>query len=168
MPFRDFPSIARKNQAEERRSRYTDHAHTLMPLLLILEDDFAELRTVVELARHAGFDQFEICQRVIDARVYLEQAIAGKVPSPRALLIDLDRGLDAGCEVLRFRNAHSSLKAIPAVLWTLLKHHEREICKSFGWVSFVSKDDDPNVLLGELGSILQNLPRAGTIEPTAA
>ena len=142
--------------------RYTSHALTLMPLLLILEDTVAELRTVAASARRAGFEEFEICERVVEARVYLERAIAGKVPLPAALFIDLDRGLDAGCEVLRFRNAHPSLKAIPAVIWTLLGHREREICKSFGAVAFVSKDDDPNVLIGELGSIIANFREGAT------
>ena len=160
--------MPRKKQLVDCRPRYTDQASAIMPLLLILEDDVAELRTMVELARRAGFDQFEISQRVVDARVYLEQATAGKVPLPRALLIDLDRGLDAGCEVLRFRNAYASLQAIPAVLWTLLKPHQREVCRSFGRVSFVSKDDDPHVLIGELSSILQKRPEEGTSEPTAA
>jgi hypothetical protein len=96
---------------------------------------------------------------VVGARIYLEQAIAGKVPLPAALFIDLDRGLDAGCEVLRFRNAHPSLREIPAVIWTLLGPKEREICKSFGAVGFVSKDDDPNVLVGELGAIIESSAR---------
>lgn len=139
-----------------------------MPLLLILEDAVAELRTVVALARRSGFDEFEICQRVVEARVYLEQSIAGKVPQPAALFIDLDRGIDAGCEVLRFRNSCPSLKAIPAVIWTLLRHHEREICRSLGGVSFVSKDDDPNVLIGELASIIANSREAGAIDPAAS
>lgn len=127
-----------------------------MPLLLILEDTPAELRAVVASARRAGFDGFEICQRVIEARLYLEQAMAGKVPLPAALFIDLDRGLDAGCELLRFRNAHSILEAIPAVIWTVPGNREREICKSFGAVSFVSKDDDANVLIGEFSGIVEN------------
>ena len=125
-----------------------------MPLLLVLEDALAELRTVAALARRAGFDEFEISERVIEARMYLEQAIARKVPLPEALFIDLDRGLDAGCELLRFRNAHTLLKEIPAVIWTVLGPREREKCKSFGALSFVSKDDDPNVLIGEFGSII--------------
>lgn len=126
----------------------------LMPLLLVLEDALAELRTVVALARRAGFDEFEISERVIEARIYLEQAMAGKVPLPGALFIDLDRGLDAGCELLRFRNAHTLLKEIPAVIWTVLGTRERERCKSFGALSFVSKNDDPNVLIGAFGSII--------------
>ena len=136
-----------------------------MPLLLILEDTITELRTVVPSARRAGFDEFEICDRVIGARMYLEQAIAGKVRVPAALFIDLDRSLEAGCEVLRFRNAHPSLKAIPAVIWTLLGPHEREICKRFGAVSFVSKDDDPNVLIGELDALIANFRDTRAIEP---
>jgi CheY-like chemotaxis protein len=125
-----------------------------MPLLLILEDTLADLRTVVESARRAGFDAFEISERVIEARMYLEQAIAGKAPLPQAFFIDLDRGLDAGCELLRFRNAQTILKVIPAVIWTVLGARERENCKKFGAVRFVSKNDDPNVLIGELSSIL--------------
>jgi len=126
-----------------------------MPLLLILEDAVAELRTVVELARRAGFDEFEISERVVDARAYLEQAARCKVRVPAALFIDLDRGLEAGCEVLRFRNTHPPLKAIPAIIWTLLGQREREISRSFGAVSVVSKDDDPNVLIGELRTIIK-------------
>jgi len=125
-----------------------------MPLLLVLEDALAELRTVAASARRAGFDEFEISERVIEARMYLEQAMAGKVPMPEALFIDLDRGLDAGCELLRFRNAHTILKVIPAVIWTVLGTRERERCKSFGTLRFVSKNDDPNVLIGEFGSII--------------
>jgi CheY-like chemotaxis protein len=125
-----------------------------MPLLLVLEDRLAELRAVVELARRSGFDEFEISERVFVARMYLEQAMAGKVPLPTALLIDLDRGVDAGCELLRFRNAHLGLKPIPAILWTALGIRDREICRSFGAVRFVCKDDDPNVLAGELRSVI--------------
>lgn len=139
-----------------------------MPLLLVLEDTVTELRAVAEWARRAGFDEFEICERVVEARMYLEQAISAKVRLPAALLIDLDRGLDAGCEVLRFRNAHPTLKAIPAVLWTRLGQNERAVCKNFGAVSFVSKDDDPNVLIGELRSIVANFRKAGAIDPPAA
>ena len=126
-----------------------------MPLLLVLEDTPAELRTVVELARRAGFDEFEISERVIEARMYLEQAMTGKVPVPAALFIDLDRGIDAGCELLRFRNSKALLKEIPAAIWTALGHYEREKCRSFGGVSFVSKDDDLNVLIGEFSSIIE-------------
>ena len=125
-----------------------------MPLLLVLEDALAELRTVAASARRAGFDEFEISERVIEARMFLEQAMAGKVPLPEALFIDLDRGLDAGCELLRFRNAHTLLKEIPAVIWTVLGTRERERCKIFGALSFVSKNDDPNVLIGEFVSII--------------
>ena len=148
-------------------AQYTDHALTFMPLLLVLEDTVAELRTVVASARRAGFDEFEICERVIDARMFLGQAIAGKVRVPAALFIDLDRSLEAGCEVLRFRNAHPSLQAIRAVIWTLLGPHERGICKRFGAVSFVSKDDDPNVLIGELVAIIANFREAAAIFPPA-
>jgi CheY-like chemotaxis protein len=125
-----------------------------MPLLLVLEDRLAELRAVVELARRSGFDEFEISERVFVARNYLEQALAGKVPLPAALLIDLDRGIDAGCELLRFRNAHTGLKPIPAIIWTALGIRDREICRSFGSVSFVCKDDDPNVLTEELRGVI--------------
>jgi hypothetical protein len=134
----------------------------LMPLLLLLEDTLADLRTVVASARRAGFDEFEISERVIEARMYLEQAMAGKVPLPAALFIDLDRGLDAGCELLRFRNARTILKLIPAVIWTVLRNHEREKCRSFGAVSFVSKEDDPNVLIGELSGIIESSRQIAT------
>jgi hypothetical protein len=125
-----------------------------MPLLLVLEDALADLRIVMPLARRAGFDEFEISERVIEARMYLEQAIAKKGPLPEALFIDLDRGLDAGCELLRFRNAHASLKDIPAIIWTVLGNHEREKCRKFGALSFVSKTDDQNVLIAEFSNIL--------------
>jgi hypothetical protein len=115
----------------------------------------------VELARRAGFDEFEISQRVIEARMYLEQAMTGKVPVPAALFIDLDRGIDAGCELLRFRNSNAVTKEIPAVIWTALGHYEREKCRSFGGVSFVSKDDDLNVLIGEFSSIIETSRQVG-------
>lgn len=133
-----------------------------MPLLLVLEDAVTELRTIAALARRAGFDEVEISQRVIEARMYLELAMAGKVPLPEALLIDLDRGLDAGCELLRFRNAHPNLKEIPAIIWTVLGTRERERCKSFGTLSFVSKNDDPNVLIGEFESIVERSRQVAT------
>jgi hypothetical protein len=150
--------LERSRSIDVARGRLIPHA-TRMPLLLILEDTLGELRTVVESARRAGFDEFEISERVIDARMYLEQAMARKVLLPEALFIDLDRGLDAGCELLRFRNAHTILKVIPAVIWTVLRAQERERCKSFGALRFVSKDDDPNVLIGEFGSIIASSPQ---------
>jgi CheY-like chemotaxis protein len=132
-----------------------------MPLLLVLEDTVAELRTVVASARRAGFNEFEVSERVIEARMYLDQAMAGKVPMPAALFIDLDRGIDAGCELLRFRNAHKIPRVSPAVIWTVLGTREREKCKNFGAVHFVSKNDDPNVLIGELSNIIESsLPLA--------
>jgi hypothetical protein len=134
--------------------RYTKRTPRLCPYYSFLEDALAELRTVAASARRAGFDEFEISERVIEARIDLEQAMAGRVPLPEALFIDLDRGLDAGCELLRFRNAHTLLKEIPAVIWTILGTCERERCKSFGALNFVSKKDDPNVLIGEFSRII--------------
>jgi CheY-like chemotaxis protein len=158
--------MPRKEQTHRCRVALHWKPITFMPLLLVLEDTVAELRTVAASARRAGFDEFENCERVVEARMYLERADAGKAPLPAALLIDLDRGLDAGCEVLRFRNTYPTLKEIPAVIWTLLGSREREICKSFGAVGFVSKDDDPNVLIGELDAILANSSQGQSLRPS--
>jgi hypothetical protein len=61
-----------------------------MPLPLILEDNRAHMRTAVDLAQGAGFNELEISSSAQDTHHYLEGALQGKSPMPDAMLIDLD------------------------------------------------------------------------------
>ncbi len=126
-----------------------------MPLLLVLEDTPADLRMAAETARRAGFSEVELNQDASDAKAYLEKTIAGKVPRPDAMLIDLALGDESGFEMLRFWHSRPQLKEIPVVVWTLARDTQLEICRYFGVRHVVSKDDDPNVLREALSSILE-------------
>ena len=52
-----------------------------MPLLLVLEDNPADLRIAAGIARRAGFSELEVNQYASDAKAYLEKANGGKVPA---------------------------------------------------------------------------------------
>lgn len=53
-----------------------------MPLLLVLEDTPAAPRLAVDMAQRAGFTEFEVSRFPTDAKLYLENAMSGKVPRP--------------------------------------------------------------------------------------
>ena len=127
-----------------------------MPLLLILEDTTADLRKAADIARSAGFTEFEVNAFATRARRYLEEAINGEGPLPDAILVDLELGFESGFELLRFWHGNQKLRHIPVIIWTVMGAHEREICDLFGVYGFVSKDDSPDVLRAALANVLAN------------
>jgi len=134
-----------------------------MSLLLVLEDNPADLRRAADIARRAGFSELEVNQYAGDAKAYLEKATGGKVPRPDAILVDLALGHDSGFEMLRFWHSSPQLKKIPVVVWTLARATQLEICRYFGVQLLVSKDDDPNVLREALASTIEESARDATI-----
>jgi CheY-like chemotaxis protein len=130
-----------------------------MPLLLVLEDNPADLRKAVDFAKRAGFTEFEVSNLAPDAKLYLEKAMSGKVPRPDAMLVELTLGVESGFELIRFWHSRPQLKQIPVVVWTVARGTQLEICRYFGVRHLLSKDDDPNVLREALASIIENSAR---------
>ncbi|MFZ0271025.1 MAG: hypothetical protein WAL34_04160 [Acidobacteriaceae bacterium] len=129
-----------------------------MPLLLVLEDTPADLRRAADIARRAGFTEFEVHTYSSAAQVYLDKAMRRMVPMPDAMVIDLELGIESGFELLRFWHSTPKLRPIPVIIWTVSGAHQREICELFKVYRFVSKEDDPGVLMETLASIIQNPP----------
>lgn len=154
---RAFSLVGQSLPEPHRYFRYTGKTIP-MPLLLVLEDNPADLRRAVDIARRAGFTEFEVSDRTSESKAYLQKAIKGTVPLPSALVIDLDLGHDSGFELLRFWHSTPSMKPIPVIIWTGTAglEHEREICGFFGVSKFIRKDDDPNVLREALANILES------------
>jgi CheY-like chemotaxis protein len=127
-----------------------------MPLLLVLEDTPADLRKAVDVAKRAGFNEFEVTGNANEAKAYLEKSMGGKVPRPDAMLVDLAIGYESGFELLRFWHSRPQIRQIPVIVWTLARGTQLEICRYFGVQQLVSKDDDPNVLREALASTIQD------------
>jgi CheY-like chemotaxis protein len=134
-----------------------------MPLLLVLEDDPADLRNAADVARRAGFAEVEVCKHVGDARNYLENALSGSVPLPDAIVLDLDLGIGSGFEIVRLWYGNARLKPIPVIIWTIFGNHEREMSELFGIHRFVSKYDGPQALFEALAGLTggSETPKAG-------
>jgi CheY-like chemotaxis protein len=129
---------------------------TLMPLVLILEDNPTDLRKAADAARQAGFTELEVSGYASEARVYPEKATRdGRDSLPDAMVVDLDLGIESGFELLRFWHGNPRLKPIPLIVWTVTGSHQREICDLFGVYGFVSKEDGPEVLTKALRNILE-------------
>lgn len=129
-----------------------------MQLILILEDNPVHLREAVETARLAGFTEFEVTRFATDARLYLEKALAQRVPLPDAMIVDLDLGVESGFEVLRYWHSNPALKPIPLIVWTVMGDHERQICELFGVSTFITKQDGSRALLEALTGIMEDEP----------
>lgn len=125
-----------------------------MPLLLILEDNPADVRRAADFGRLAGFTEIEISGFASGARLYLEKRMSEKSPLPDAIVVDLDLGLESGFELLRFWHGTAGLRAIPVIIWTIMGDHEREICRLFGVQRFVPKVYGSQELLKALDAIL--------------
>ncbi|MFZ0273317.1 MAG: response regulator [Acidobacteriaceae bacterium] len=127
-----------------------------MPLLLVLEDDPADLRIAADTARRAGFPELEVIRTASEAKAYLENATNRNVPLPDAMLIDLALGYESGFELLRYWHSRPRLREIPVIVWTIARDTQLEICRYFGVRQIVSKDDDPNILREALSGVIQD------------
>jgi CheY-like chemotaxis protein len=110
-----------------------------MPLLLILEDEQADLYIAADIARHVGFSGVQGTSFASDALRYLERAMAGEVALPDAMLVDLVLGIESGFELLRLWHSRPQLRSIPVIVWSAAGSREREICLLFGVHRFVAK-----------------------------
>lgn len=124
-----------------------------MALLLMLEDNPADLRKAADIATRAGFTEFEATGYASEAQLYLENAMNGKVPLPNAIVVDLDLGIESGFELLRFWHRNLQLKSTPVIVWTGMGEHEQELCQLFHVYRVIPKDENPQVLMDTLASI---------------
>jgi CheY-like chemotaxis protein len=125
-----------------------------MPLLLILENNPTDLRKAADFAKRAGFDELEVYRHASEATAYLQKGLAGRVPLPHAMVVDLDLGMEGGFELVRYWHSSPKLKSIPVLVWSILGNDQKAICRPFGVSQFVSKQDDPNVLRAALAEII--------------
>jgi CheY-like chemotaxis protein len=136
-----------------------------MPLLLVLEDTVADSRKAVDIARAAGFTEFEVVNSPTRALVYIEKALDKEVPLPDGMIVDLELGRESGFELVRFWHRNPRLRGIPVIIWTIMGDEQREICGFFGVSRFVSKYDSPDVLTEALMDIISG---AGKTEPVVS
>jgi CheY-like chemotaxis protein len=156
----DLPGVCPWRNGSKRESlcgcKLTPLAAFDYALLLVLEDDPADLRLAADTARRAGFPELEVIRTASEAKAYLEKATNRNVPLPDAMLIDLALGYESGFELLRYWHSRPRLREIPVIVWTIARDTQLEICRYFGVRQIVSKDDDPNVLREALSGIIQD------------
>jgi CheY-like chemotaxis protein len=130
--------------------------------MLILEDQPADLRVVVDLARSLGIEHCEARTSASGARLYLEDLLKNNQPLPDAIVLDLDLGYESGYELLRFCHGHPQLGVIRVVVWTVMGDEQREICGLFKVDAVVSKSEGA----AALGRVLKPLAKGASCSTT--
>jgi len=125
-----------------------------MTMLFVLEDSVQELRAAESAAQAVGFDSIEAKVSSTAAVTRLLRMLLDSSKLPDALLIDLDLGQESGYDILSFRHARPELSAIPAIVWTHLDSHHRQMCEVFGISEFVDKEDGSEALKTALVKVL--------------
>jgi CheY-like chemotaxis protein len=106
--------------------------------LLLVDDESKDLIAALNVAQSLGIEDIQTKNSVHAGRVYLEKALAGEVPLPDAIVLDLDFGIESGFELLRFWHSTPELVNIPLIVWSVMDEH-RAICDLFKVKNFVSK-----------------------------
>jgi CheY-like chemotaxis protein len=132
-----------------------------MPLILILEDEAADLRKASDAAKLAGFTEVEICRFATDARLYLDKALSGLVPMPNAMVVDLNLGVENGFEILRFWHSTPVLTKIPVIVWSILGGREHQLADLFRVYRFLPKQAGTEALSGALRELIRGSGDAG-------
>jgi CheY-like chemotaxis protein len=105
---------------------------------LLVDDEPADLKRAREAAESLGIEDIQARTTVRAAHQHLEKALAGEVPLPDAIVVDLDFGHDSGFELLRFWHSTPELKKIPVLVWSVVEE-QKQICELFRVNCFISK-----------------------------
>lgn len=127
-----------------------------MSVLFVLEDSVQDLRAAENAARSAGFDSVDAKTSGEGALKSLSNMLLDSLKLPDAFLIDLDLGQESGYEILRFRHSKPELSAVPAIVWTHLDSHHRQMCEVFGINAFVDKAEGSEALRTALTRVLHS------------
>jgi len=125
-----------------------------MSVLFVLEESVLDMRIAEAAALSAGFTPVT---GQLSAHVALSRLLAtltNSAPLPDAFLIDLDLGHQSGYDVLRLRHTNLQLRRIPAIVWTRLDQHNKELCEIFDITGFVDKDDRVDSLVSALKRVV--------------
>ena len=128
---------------------------TVMPSVLVVEDDLTDLGTASGLLTELGVEKVESATTVGAALNYLEDVAERKREAPALIVLDLSFGYESGFEVLRRWKSDARLKAIKVVVWTQMGEREQELCKLFGLQHVVSKWDTTMDLRTALQAVLR-------------
>lgn len=112
-----------------------------MKRLLIVEDQSADLRVVVNMAESLGVLTIEARTSTTAAINFLEAALDGKHPIPDLIIVDLDLGYESGFELLRFWHSSPQLSSVRLIVWTAMGEEQQQICRLFNVNDVVAKTD---------------------------
>lgn len=123
----------------------TSGAHKPMQVLVI-EDRIADLNSCVSILRRMGAMQVDAMSSIPAALARLEMVLAGKLPKPDLIILDMNFSSLSGFDVLRFLRMHANLKSIPVIVWTVMDQNRQELCEVYGVRQVVGKLAGPREL----------------------
>lgn len=100
--------------------------------VLVVEDSVKDLNTCVSVLHAIGVSQLDVISNVPAALLRLKEMARGKFPKPNVIILDLAHSLDSGLEMLRYWRSNPALKSISVVVWTAMRHTEKQLGTMFG------------------------------------
>lgn len=125
---------------------HTDSPGESLMQVLVIEDTIADLNSCVGLLRRMGGVQVDAISSIPAALARMEIILAGKLPSPDLIILDLSFASQSGFDVLRFMRANPLLRSIPVIVWTIMDDHRQELCDVYGVRQVVGKLAGPREL----------------------
>ena len=127
-------------------SRNSESSAAVPMQVLVIEDRISDLNSCVGALRRMGAIQVDALSSIPAALARLETILAGKLPKPDLMILDLGFSFSSGFEVLRYLRAHPALMSIPVIVWTLMDQHRQELCEVYGVRQVVGKLAGPREL----------------------
>jgi CheY-like chemotaxis protein len=114
--------------------------------VLVIEDQIADLNSCVSILRRMGAVQVDALSSIPAALARLEMVLAGKLPKPDLIILDMHFSSLSGFDVLRFIRMHANLKSIPVIVWTVMDENRQELFEVYGVRQVVGKLAGPREL----------------------
>ena len=115
--------------------------------VVLIEDSAADVKKAYRVLELLNVKTPTVFTLIPAALMYLEDVVDGKRTCPDLILLDLVLGADSGFEVLRYFKMHPALARCHVVVWTAMGDVQQELCRHFGVLHVVSKDDGDGALL---------------------
>jgi CheY-like chemotaxis protein len=134
--------------------------------VLVVEDSVNDLNTCVGVLDKLGVAQVDAVCSISGALLRLEQIVAGKLPKPDVIVLDLNFAVESGFEILRYRKAHPVLKDVEIIVWTIMPPTTRELSALFGIQRVVPKYAGPRELEAAFADLIFNTEKEELRKPS--
>ncbi len=114
--------------------------------VLVIEDSIADLTNCVGLLRRMHAVQVDAISSIPGALARLETVLAGRLPKPDLIILDLNFSSLSGFDVLRFLRIHTMMRSIPVIVWTIMTRDAEELRDVYGVRQVVGKLAGPREL----------------------